>query len=78
MTAVLASHIVLDENGVAWIDDTNVKVIELVLDKLAHGSSAEERARRTSASTPSACQNIGLLARCTGDALISACRWLVC
>lgn len=42
MTAVLASHIVLDENGVAWIDDTNVKVIELVLDKLAHGSSAEE------------------------------------
>jgi uncharacterized protein (DUF433 family) len=42
MTAVLASHIVLDENGVAWIDDTNVKVIELVVDKLAHGSSAEE------------------------------------
>ena len=37
MTAVLASHIVLDENGVAWIDDTNVKVIEVVLDKLAHG-----------------------------------------
>ena len=42
MTAVLASHIVLDENGIAWIDDTNVKVIEVVLDKLAHGSSAEE------------------------------------
>ena len=42
MTAVLASHIVLDESGVAWIDDTNVKVIEVVLDKLAHGSSAEE------------------------------------
>jgi uncharacterized protein (DUF433 family) len=42
MTAVLASHIVLDEYGVAWIDDTNVKVIEVVLDKVAHGSSAEE------------------------------------
>ncbi len=42
MTAVLASHIVLDHNGVAWIDDTNVKVVEVVLDKLGHGSSAEE------------------------------------
>jgi uncharacterized protein (DUF433 family) len=42
MTAVLTSHIVLDESGVAWIDDTNVKVIEVVLDKLAHGSSPEE------------------------------------
>lgn len=42
MTALLASHIVLDEKGVAWIDDTNVKVIEVVLDKLTHGSSAEE------------------------------------
>jgi uncharacterized protein (DUF433 family) len=27
---------------VAWIDDTNVKVVEVVLDKMAHGSSAEE------------------------------------
>ncbi|MGH7968163.1 MAG: DUF433 domain-containing protein [Limisphaerales bacterium] len=26
----------------AWIDQTNVKVIEVVLDKLAHGSSPEE------------------------------------
>jgi len=42
MTAVLTSHIVLDDSGVAWIDDTNVKVIEVVLDKLAHGSSPEE------------------------------------
>jgi uncharacterized protein (DUF433 family) len=42
MTTVMASHVVLDENGIAWIDDTNVKVIEVVLDKLAHGSSAEE------------------------------------
>jgi uncharacterized protein (DUF433 family) len=42
MTAVAASHIVLDPNGVAWVDDTNVKVIEIVLDKLAHGSTVEE------------------------------------
>lgn len=42
MQAVTQSHIFLDENGVAWIDDTNVKVIEVVLDKMAHGSSPEE------------------------------------
>ena len=35
-------HIRVDESGVAWIDDTNVKVIEVVVDKLAHGSSPEE------------------------------------
>ncbi len=31
-----------DENGVVWIDNANVKVIEVALDKLAHGSSPEE------------------------------------
>jgi uncharacterized protein (DUF433 family) len=36
------THIRLDHNGVAWIDDTNVKVIEIAIDKLAHGSSPEE------------------------------------
>ena len=36
------SHIHLDEHGVAWIDETNVKVIEVALDKLAYGSSPEE------------------------------------
>jgi uncharacterized protein (DUF433 family) len=36
------AHIWLDECGVAWIDDTNVKVIEVVLDRLAHGWSPEE------------------------------------
>jgi uncharacterized protein (DUF433 family) len=35
-------HIRIDTAGVAWIDDSNVKVIEVVLDKLAHSSSAEE------------------------------------
>jgi uncharacterized protein (DUF433 family) len=35
-------HIRLDDRGVAWIDDTNVKVIEVVLDRLAYGWSPEE------------------------------------
>lgn len=39
---VITTHIRLDEHGVAWIDNTRVKVIEVVLDKLAHGSSPEE------------------------------------
>jgi uncharacterized protein (DUF433 family) len=42
MTTVLTSHIRLDEKGIAWIDDSNIKVIEVVLDKLAYGWSAEE------------------------------------
>ncbi|MDQ6632543.1 MAG: DUF433 domain-containing protein [Verrucomicrobiota bacterium] len=36
------NHIRCDKNGVAWIDNTNTKVIEVVLDKLAQGWSAEE------------------------------------
>lgn len=39
---VPTAHIYLDERGVAWIDDSNVKVIEVVLDKLAYGWSPEE------------------------------------
>ena len=42
MPTETATHIRLDERGVAWIDDTNVKVIEVVLDKIAHRSSPEE------------------------------------
>jgi len=42
MAAVAQSLIELDEEGVAWISDTNIKVIEIVVDKLAHGSSPEE------------------------------------
>jgi uncharacterized protein (DUF433 family) len=42
MSQTPTAHIHLDGRGVAWIDDTNVKVIEVVLDKLAHGSSPEE------------------------------------
>jgi len=42
MSVATPAHIRLDDAGVAWIDDTNVKAIEVVTDKLAHGSSAEE------------------------------------
>ena len=42
MSTTSSAHIFLDDRGVAWIADTNVKVIEVVLDKLAHGSSPEE------------------------------------
>jgi uncharacterized protein (DUF433 family) len=31
-----------DEQGRPWIDDSNVKVIEIVLDHVAYGWSAEE------------------------------------
>ena len=40
-TAVTTPHIRLDEQGRPWLDDTNVKVIEIVLDHLAYGWSAE-------------------------------------
>jgi len=33
-STIVASHIVLDERGVAWIDDTNVKVIEVIMDRV--------------------------------------------
>jgi len=42
MSLATTAHIRLDDAGTAWIDDTNVKVVEVVLDKLAHGSSPEE------------------------------------
>src|SRR6266700_6852856 len=44
MKPVVSTLIELDEQGVAWIRGTRVKVIEVVLDKLAHGSSPEEMA----------------------------------
>jgi hypothetical protein len=42
MSQTPTAHIHLDEAGVAWIDDTNVKVIEVILDKIAPGWSPEE------------------------------------
>jgi uncharacterized protein (DUF433 family) len=42
MPTVSDTHIRLDENNVAWIDDTNIKVVEIALERIAHGSSPEE------------------------------------
>ena len=42
MSSAAAARIEIDDHGVAWIDDTNVKVIEVAVDQLAHGSSPEE------------------------------------
>lgn len=42
MVAVLNSLIEIDEKGVPWISGANTKVVEVVLDKIAHNSSPEE------------------------------------
>jgi uncharacterized protein (DUF433 family) len=42
VTTALATQIELDDRGIAWIAGTKVKVIEVVLDKIAYGSSPEE------------------------------------
>ena len=42
VSSVTPAHIRFDERGIAWIDDANVKVIEVVLDRLAYGWSPEE------------------------------------
>lgn len=41
-TALLPSHIHLDDDGRAWIDDTNTKVIEVALAQVAYGWTAPE------------------------------------
>lgn len=42
MTAAFTTQIELDDRGIAWIAGTKVKVVEVVLDKIAYGSSPEE------------------------------------
>ena len=42
IAAAPTTHLRLDQAGVAWIDDTNVKVIEVIQDHLVHGIGAEE------------------------------------
>ena len=42
MSTGLTTWIETDADGVAWIQGTNTKVIEVVLDRLAHGWSPEE------------------------------------
>ncbi len=41
-TATPTAHIWLDERGRAWIDDTNVKVIEVALDMIAWGLTPQQ------------------------------------
>lgn len=41
-TATPTAHIWLDERGRAWIDDTRVKVIQVVLDKICDGLTPEQ------------------------------------
>lgn len=49
MTAAdVTNHIRLDDQGRAWVDDSNVKVIEIALDHVAYGWSAEEIQRQHS------------------------------
>src|SRR5260221_11252955 len=36
------SHIHRDHNSVAWVDDTNIKVVEVVSSKLAYDLTPEE------------------------------------
>ncbi len=42
MAAIFATQIDPDSRGIAWIAGTKVKVIEVVLDKVAYGSSPGE------------------------------------
>ena len=42
MPTMTAPHVWLDERGVAWVDETNTKVREVVLDVIAHGWSPKE------------------------------------
>jgi uncharacterized protein (DUF433 family) len=42
MTAAFTTQTELDDGGIAWIAGTRVKVLEVVLDKIAYGSSPEE------------------------------------
>lgn len=42
MPVSATAHIRPDARGVAWIDGTNTKVIEVALDMIAHGWSPEE------------------------------------
>ena len=42
MTIASINHIVLDDKGVAWIEGTRTKVVEIVLDHTAWGMSPLE------------------------------------
>ena len=42
MRVLTTAHILIDDRGLAWIDGTNTKVLEVALDMVAHGWSPEE------------------------------------
>jgi uncharacterized protein (DUF433 family) len=42
LTVAPITHIRRDERGVAWIAESNTKVIEVALDQVAYGWAAEE------------------------------------
>ena len=42
MTVEPITHVQRDERGMAWIGDTNTKVIEVAMDQAAYGWDAEE------------------------------------
>ena len=42
ITTAPSTHISVDKSGVAWIDGTKVKVVEVIADHLAYGHSPEE------------------------------------
>jgi len=42
VTVAFATQIKLDDRGIAWIGGTKVKVMEVVVDMIAYGSSPEE------------------------------------
>ena len=46
MPATAYPHILLSYDGVAMIEGTTIKVVEVVMDKLAHGWDAEQIARQ--------------------------------
>ena len=46
LTVEPITHVRRDERGVAWIDETNTKVVEVVMDWMANGCSPEEMHRQ--------------------------------
>ena len=46
LTTTEYHYVIRNENGVAYLADTNTKVIEIVLDQVAYGWSAEEMHRQ--------------------------------
>ena len=42
MSTIPDTHIRVDDAGVAWVEDTRVKVIEIALDKIAFGWTPDQ------------------------------------